>query len=267
MSAGVVVVLLLIVIAATAAFFFWEDIEQWWHTTTPAPAAGRKTTTLAPAAGRNTTTLAPTWSVGPWGDCSSTCGAGTQSRTVVCRGSSGAVVGAEYCQNPGPEAVQSCNNACEWKADQYGPCTNSCGSGTRTRNVYCVQKETQGVVSNSHCSPELKPLSGSICEDYSGCVITIPPAEVVDGKEYTYTRVSESDCTHFASTFIVKPKPSNSAYISTNLYKLRFAVKEKKFFMVNYIEADDHVKVSIMCNPDDEETVSDSGICKFVSLN
>ncbi|MEF2175075.1 MAG: thrombospondin type-1 domain-containing protein [Candidatus Absconditabacteria bacterium] len=51
-----------------------------------------------------------TWQVGSWGACSTTCGSGTQSRSVTCRSSLGSTVSDYYCSGIKPSTTQTCSS-------------------------------------------------------------------------------------------------------------------------------------------------------------
>lgn len=75
------------------------------------------------------------WTEGPWGACSETCGGGIQTRSVTCNYSGG-------CPDMQPLTTQTCNTqACPtsgpWTANPWGACSETCGGGTQTRSVSC----------------------------------------------------------------------------------------------------------------------------------
>ncbi|CAK8698557.1 unnamed protein product [Clavelina lepadiformis] len=103
------------------------------------------------------------WRSGPWSQCSSTCGGGTQRRTVVCqpprRGMS------ENC-NPRnePERIRPCNpGLCpRWKYGAWSQCSRSCDGGRRSRRVNCVMSD--GRATHDHrCDVMSRPLGVDAC--------------------------------------------------------------------------------------------------------
>lgn len=103
-------------------------------------------------------TATGSWVTGSWGACStaSTCGTGTQTRSVSCS--------SAYCDGSKPSTSQSCSTPCgSWIAGPWGSCSasGSCGDGIKTRSVTC---------STSYCSGT-RPSSSTSCVS-SSCSYT-----------------------------------------------------------------------------------------------
>ncbi|XP_042331339.1 ADAMTS-like protein 3 isoform X2 [Sceloporus undulatus] len=84
----------------------------------------------------------PRWQVGPWRQCTATCGVGIQTREVHCQQPGGSVVGSENCKDKKPHALQACNQIdCPpvWHVEEWGQCSQTCGGGTQNRKVTCQQ--------------------------------------------------------------------------------------------------------------------------------
>ncbi len=113
------------------------------------------------------------WQSGAYGSCSTTCGSGTQSRTVSCQRSDGATVADASCDAGAKPAVsQACTDvsSCtyQWMTNDYGACSTSCGSGNQTRTVYC--RRSDGVtVADASCDAGAKPATSQSCTDISSC--------------------------------------------------------------------------------------------------
>lgn len=107
------------------------------------------------------------WNVGSYGDCSKTCGGGTQSRTVVCQDALGNNLPDSLCSSPKPETSRSCNTqSCSgvsysWDTGAYGACSKDCGGGTRSRTVVCRRNDGTAVA-DSFCSGT-KPAASESC--------------------------------------------------------------------------------------------------------
>ncbi|KAH0620007.1 hypothetical protein JD844_014500 [Phrynosoma platyrhinos] len=100
--------------------------------------------TRPPAMSRvcNTRLCPPRWQVGPWRQCSATCGVGIQTREVHCQQPGGSVVESENCKDKKPHALQACNQIdCPpvWQVEEWGQCSQTCGGGTQNRSVTCQQ--------------------------------------------------------------------------------------------------------------------------------
>nr|XP_021506195.1 ADAMTS-like protein 4 isoform X3 [Meriones unguiculatus] len=107
------------------------------------------------------------WYTGPWSECSSECGSGTQHRDVICVSKLGAefnVTSPSNCSHlPRPPALQPCQGqACEdrWFSTLWSPCSRSCQGGTQTREVQCLSaNHTLG----ARCPPHLRPSRKQPC--------------------------------------------------------------------------------------------------------
>uniref|UniRef100_A0A8D0G111 Papilin n=1 Tax=Sphenodon punctatus TaxID=8508 RepID=A0A8D0G111_SPHPU len=90
-----------------------------------------------------------TWSMGPWSECSSSCGEGVQTRTVICRRELGSQTQDLAClSEPKPPLAQPClvENCIQeigWHVGDWGLCSKSCDSGIRTRQVMCVDGDSK----------------------------------------------------------------------------------------------------------------------------
>uniref|UniRef100_A0A452G5K3 ADAMTS like 1 n=1 Tax=Capra hircus TaxID=9925 RepID=A0A452G5K3_CAPHI len=103
----------------------------------------------------------PRWEATPWTACSSSCGGGIQSRAVSCveEDIQGHVSSAEEWKcmyTPKMPTVQPCNifDCPKWLAQEWSPCTVTCGQGLRYRVVLCIDHRE---VHTGGCSPKTKP--------------------------------------------------------------------------------------------------------------
>ncbi|XP_041464441.1 ADAMTS-like protein 1 isoform X2 [Lytechinus variegatus] len=89
--------------------------------------------------------LTHVWKNRGWSACSASCGGGQQSSVLDCTNvATGETVEDSRCEGQKPEVnARGCNNVnCppRWEGEPWGACTVSCGSGTQTRDIYCIQK-------------------------------------------------------------------------------------------------------------------------------
>ncbi|XP_048213236.1 ADAMTS-like protein 4 [Perognathus longimembris pacificus] len=112
------------------------------------------------------------WYTGPWGECSSECGSGTQRRDIICVSKLGAefnVTSPSNCSRlPRPPALQSCQGqACQdrWFSTPWSPCSRSCQGGVQTREVQCLStNQTLSVRCPLHLQPAKKrPCNSQPC--------------------------------------------------------------------------------------------------------
>ncbi|XP_045145747.1 A disintegrin and metalloproteinase with thrombospondin motifs 9 isoform X1 [Echinops telfairi] len=143
------------------------------------------------------------WQLGPWGQCSVTCGQGYQLRVVKCIiGTYMSVVGDNECNaaarptetqdcelpscHPPPTAPEAGRNIhsiprTQWRFGSWTPCSATCGKGTRMRYVSC-RHEDGSVADESTCLTQPRPLAKEDClvvpcgqwkaSDWSSCSVT-----------------------------------------------------------------------------------------------
>eukprot|EP00927_Polykrikos_kofoidii_P049706 TRINITY_DN43721_c0_g1_i1.p1 TRINITY_DN43721_c0_g1~~TRINITY_DN43721_c0_g1_i1.p1 ORF type:complete len:1098 (-),score=119.06 TRINITY_DN43721_c0_g1_i1:51-3344(-) len=127
------------------------------------------------------------WLQGEWGPCDNQCGSGQQRRTFICadsinHGGVGAAtsddcltqVGPNHIQN-GEETRKDCRETagCRWSPQPWGPCSNSCGSGTHHRDVPCANGAFADCA--AHSAP---PVEVATCTSHRGCEWQIGPWSV-----------------------------------------------------------------------------------------
>ncbi|CAK9086158.1 unnamed protein product [Durusdinium trenchii] len=100
------------------------------------------------------------WILGDWSSCSSTCGAGTQTRSISCQ--SGFI---EDCPKPMPESSMDCYSTelCSWEPSTLTECNTTCGAGTQDQSWSCPSG------SATDCGPEPET-SQVACYETAGCV-------------------------------------------------------------------------------------------------
>lgn len=158
------------------------------------------------------------WLVGNWSDCNPKCGTGTQTRQVVCKRSDGTVVNT--CENKQPPSTQTCVNptlCASWKVGNWGDCSVTCGGGTQTRSVTCI--DTNGNPSNNclETKPsDTQPCNTQTCgrwttEPWNGCTVNCGGGwqyRNVYCLDSNSNRTSDSNC-------IASQKPNTSQLCNT----------------------------------------------------
>uniref|UniRef100_A0A673A2V3 ADAM metallopeptidase with thrombospondin type 1 motif, 9 n=1 Tax=Sphaeramia orbicularis TaxID=375764 RepID=A0A673A2V3_9TELE len=125
------------------------------------------------------------WQVGPWGQCTTSCGPGYQMRAVKCVvGSYGAVMDDTECNAatrptdtqdcelaqcpsshpipPGTKVPTHQGHKTQWRFGSWTQCSASCGKGTRMRYVSCRDNQG-GVAEESACAHLPKPPAREVC--------------------------------------------------------------------------------------------------------
>lgn len=112
------------------------------------------------------------WQTGAFGAPAAACGATTQSRSVWCQRTDGAVVGDGSC-NAGtrPSATQGATDysACSysWAEGAWRTTSSTCGSTTQTHDVWC-RRADGATVADGYCGGG-RPANDRSYTDYSAC--------------------------------------------------------------------------------------------------
>ncbi|XP_068083512.1 protein madd-4 [Anabrus simplex] len=87
------------------------------------------------------------WEETPLSLCSATCGGGRRMSRAVCKNRlTGAEVEEQLCnasQKPDRKVTECNTQPCppRWVTDEWGPCSVSCGGGSRFRHVFCAEDD------------------------------------------------------------------------------------------------------------------------------
>jgi len=111
------------------------------------------------------------WSTGVWGNCSLTCGTGSQVRTVACINNlTQQAVMDSFCTISRPASTTSCNTQLcsdfHWMLGQWSACSQQCGGGTMSRSVICHDMalgDNAPPVNETKCAGQVKPTNTSVC--------------------------------------------------------------------------------------------------------
>ncbi|XP_025019242.1 A disintegrin and metalloproteinase with thrombospondin motifs 16 isoform X2 [Python bivittatus] len=104
----------------------------------------------------NTQRCPPTWSIGPWSECSRTCGKGWRKRTVLCKSFSSSpwaqlLSDAACATELKPKMQDICllkrcykNKKLQWFVSTWTECSVTCGKGIQRRTLNCAEKYLSG---------------------------------------------------------------------------------------------------------------------------
>ncbi|XP_011434412.3 A disintegrin and metalloproteinase with thrombospondin motifs 9 isoform X1 [Magallana gigas] len=112
----------------------------------------------------------PKWHRQKWSRCSVTCGKGVKTRNLICKTRYFQVVDASYCSaKKKPKTQKECSRRpCSnfaWKRTSWTQCSQTCGFGTKNREVYCVDRRGQRVDA-TFCGQLHKPKSRRRCNEF-----------------------------------------------------------------------------------------------------
>ena len=143
------------------------------------PRAPVETTTSTP---RKTTFR---WKVGPWKNCSKSCGGGFKGRAVTCFNTALNIPTTDgQCSlySWKPKVRNTCNHQdCgKWLKGLWSACSVSCDKGIQGRLVSCVSKETGQLLQDKACDPLRKPGVERICPDNPECHHEVPQMSDVE---------------------------------------------------------------------------------------
>jgi len=109
------------------------------------------------------------WFETDWGDCSSKCGRGVQSRLVACINLAGTeILTDKNCPLPKPKehkecSKKKCNVQAKWTSGPWTKCSAPC-DGKRTRKIYCKNKNGK-LMNYDYCvaSGKKEPAAVEMC--------------------------------------------------------------------------------------------------------
>ncbi|XP_070557592.1 A disintegrin and metalloproteinase with thrombospondin motifs 9-like [Ptychodera flava] len=112
----------------------------------------------------NTVAKRSQWRIGPWSSCSTTCGDGYRRRAVACQDQDGESGVCEESRKP--EEMTECDSGpCPtWNFGEWGVCSKSCGSGSKSRVVRCQMRNGQ-ILEDRRCDLKDKPVNTTTCID------------------------------------------------------------------------------------------------------
>lgn len=112
----------------------------------------------------------PQWSVGPWSQCTRSCGGGTRTRDVHCTiwiyPGAQEIVDESYCQGHKHRSIDDCGQEdCppRWVVGDWSRCLPTCGPGRKTRSVSCESHNGNFRYSDSMCDRSKKPAVHMLC--------------------------------------------------------------------------------------------------------
>ncbi|CAI9731140.1 4 isoform X1 [Octopus vulgaris] len=113
------------------------------------------------------------WFTGPWSECSATCGQAFKIRSAACvkklHSTSFVVVSPKNCvKKDKPATKEPCLTmpACpaQWHMTEWTQCSASCGTGSKTREVKCMDSHLRH---STLCNPDRRPITRQSCNSHS----------------------------------------------------------------------------------------------------
>ncbi|GAB6020024.1 hypothetical protein CHUAL_002773 [Chamberlinius hualienensis] len=93
------------------------------------------------------------WKIGPWSQCSVSCGEGIEKRQVICVGSSDEILSKDRCKpNEAPKSERNCHlpSCPKWIfINNWSNCSRQCGGGNQWRTAVCSRASLR--IENSFC--------------------------------------------------------------------------------------------------------------------
>lgn len=117
------------------------------------------------------------WYFTQWAsECPVDCGEGAQTRKIACLRLDGYVTSDQHCSvSMKPSISKPCSKRGQcgayWFTGPWDKCNVTCGTGSQTRSVVCVRKDTNGVasvISDYYCEQDSKPETTTSCQ-LTGC--------------------------------------------------------------------------------------------------
>jgi len=133
------------------------------------------------------------WITSDWSACNN----GVRTRTVYCSHIINGVSADYLCEaaiGPKPASIESCYSppavqpvAYTWVVSAFSECSQSCGGGVKTREVYCY--DSNGSPSAFvNCNPTIQPSNSEVCNQHAcqpaGQVIGDPQFTGLRGQQY-----------------------------------------------------------------------------------
>ena len=145
----------------------------------------------------------PTVRWGAWSYEQSCSATATKTRTGTCQVDNRDVA-PTVCTDIGiplNESLQEPNyTGCSyaWQSEEWSNWSNTCGTGTRTREVFC-QRSDGNEVTDAECAIYAKPVSSETSDVTTGCPTT--PSTCYGAEKILTSENAMQDCTAFASGF------------------------------------------------------------------
>ncbi|MBU1218566.1 hypothetical protein KKF34_09620 [Myxococcota bacterium] len=119
------------------------------------------------------------WAVSEWSDCSEECGGGVAYRDIYCiQYETNTLVHSDLCDPltiPAEEMdcnTDPCPGTYTWAVGEWGECEALClpdAPDAQTREVYCIETESNTLVENDLCDLPSRPEGSQDCESEDPC--------------------------------------------------------------------------------------------------